>query len=373
MGARPEIALFIDPVSHHFLRDALFDTGSEPPTGDNILAPYVHLRDWFGDRGVPVFTADRLMRGESPAATNVYVSMGIQENYSELAQRPDVILSAFFALECPIVEPSLYRGLARVEKYFHRVFTFSGSAPLARFLRRPLNSRQFHIPQSFDGVHEDIWSNEDRGFLVMINANKRPRVYWRELYTERLRAIEYFGRTGAIDLYGIGWDGPPLRVGKSWVPWTVRRWQERLAHGWQKVCPDPLLAAARRAFRGKAISKAQTLGRYTFALCFENMILEGWITEKIFDCFFAGTVPVYWGAPDIERYVPPSCYIDMRQFRGYDELAQHLQSLTVADVRAYKENARIYLKSSAYQQRFTKQAFTDLFASIVAEDTEVTL
>ena len=41
----------------------------------------------------------------------------------------------------------------------------------------------------------------------------------------------------------------------------------------------------------------------------------GYISEKIFDCFFAGTVPLYLGAPDIEDYIPADTFIDLRQFR----------------------------------------------------------
>ena len=47
------------------------------------------------------------------------------------------------------------------------------------------------------------------------------------------------------------------------------------------------------------------------------MVLERWITEKIFDCFYAGTIPVYLGAPDVARWLPPECFIDMRRFGGY--------------------------------------------------------
>jgi hypothetical protein len=370
--AASSVAVFIDPVSHHFLGDGLFDVAQNRLAGDDILAPYAHLRTWFAERGVRVHTADRLLHGENVAERNVYISMGIQDNYRRLAGRRDVVLSAFFALECPIVEPALYRRLADAQRYFRRMYSFSDGDSLRPFLTAPLNCRPFHIPQSFAAVHEEIWRCENRDFLVMINANKLPRLYHRELYTERLRALEFFGRTGEIDLYGKGWDGPSRRVGKTWVPATVRRMTENLTRVWQRVRPDPILQAARRVYKGIAGSKSQTLGRYTFALCFENMILNGWITEKIFDCFFAGTVPVYWGAPDIERHVPADCFIDARRFAGYAELREYLRSLGPDDVRGYKERARAYLGSAAFH-RFTKQAFADLFAEIVRADTGVSL
>ena len=77
------------------------------------------------------------------------------------------------------------------------------------------------------------------------------------------------------------------------------------------------------------------LAGHDFALCFENMILPGWITEKLFDCFYAGTVPIYWDATDIERWVPRECFVDMRQFAGYEELRGFLMACSRADIEAW--------------------------------------
>lgn len=370
--AAPRLALYIDPPTHHFQNDALFDADSPRLNGDHILAPYAHLRDWFAARNISVQTADRLLVSPGGPVRNVYVSMGAQEHAAQLAGRADVVSSAYFTMECPIVEPSLYRGLSRMQKLFKRIFCFTQARSLERFLAAPLDCRPFRIPQSFDAVHEDLWRREDRRFLVMINANKLPRVYWRELYTERLKAVEYFSRSGDIDLYGPGWDRPSLRLGKTWVPWTLRRIQERFKRAWQRLRPDPSLAAARRAWRGPAPSKGETMSRYRFALCYENMALEGWITEKIFDCFFAGTIPVYWGAPDIGEHVPAECFIDRRRFSDDAALKCFLKSLGEKEVRAYREKARDYVASPRFDP-FRKQAFTDLFASIVAEDVGISL
>src|SRR5262249_24492210 len=165
---------------------------------------------------------------------------------------------------------------------------------------------------SFDDAHEDICNNSRRQFMVMINSNKLPLVYCRELYTERMRAIEFFGRTNDIDLYGKGWSEPAFPMHRKWVPWTFRWTHHALNRWWDCIHPDLCLKAAQRVYRGTIPSKSQTLGQYTFALCFENMILKGWITEKIFDCFFAGTIPIYWGAPEIGECIPAQCFIDMR-------------------------------------------------------------
>lgn len=371
-SANRDIALFIDPVSHHFQNDALFDRHSTRLNGDQILEPYSYLRDQLTQRGISVHTADYLLRGEHCRAKNIYASMGLLNHYPELAQRSDVVLSAFFALECPIVEPTLYRALTQVQKSFKRIFSFSDATSLQPFLRSAIECHHFFIPQSFDTVHEALWQQSDRQFMVMINANKLPRLYLQELYTERLRAVEFFNRTDDIDLYGVGWDLPPYQVGKTWVPYTLRALKRNLTHHYHRLYPDPLLEAARRAYKGKAQSKSETLGHYTFALCFENSILKGWITEKIFDCFFAGTIPIYWGAPDVQDYIPAHCFIDMRNFADYADLKNYLKSLTSSDIQGYKQRAREFLQSKQFYP-FSKYAFVDLFCQLIQEDTDVEL
>jgi alpha(1,3/1,4) fucosyltransferase len=371
MNAQPNIALYIDPPSHHFLDNRLFIVEDGRLTGDRLHEPYAYLREFFLARGIPVQTADHLPL-ESNGTRNIYVSMGTLNNYQKLARRSDVVLSALFAMECPIVEPSMYRALRQAQHSVKRIFSWSDSDSLKRFVGAPLRCTSFCWPQSFNDVHEPLWNQQDRKFLVMINANKLPRIYWQELYTERLRAVEFFSRTNDIDLYGVGWDQLPHRVGKTWVPYTLRSMRRTLMHHYHRFNPDPQLEAARRVYRGSAKSKSETLGQYTFALCFENAILKGWITEKIFDCFFAGTIPIYWGAPDITDYVPAECFIDMRQFSNYSELRAYLKSLSQSDIQKYRENARDYLRSPQFYP-FTKQAFTELFARIVAEDADIPL
>lgn len=369
MSPGPRVALYIDPASPSFLRDRFFDSNGASHAGDHILAPYAYLWKFFNAKNIPVHTADYLP-AHPDGTRNLYVSIGNPANYRKLSRRTDVVLSAFFAMECPIVEPSIYRALNRAQHYFKRIFSWSDSPSLERFVGGRLRCEPFRWPQSYESVHEEIWRRADRRFLVMINGNKLPRLYWQELYTERMRAVEYFSRTGEIDLYGVGWDGPSIRVGKIPVPSTLRRLHRKLLGYWQRIRPDPLLEAARRAYRGFAHSKPEILGKYKFALCFENSILKGWVTEKIFDCFFAGTVPVYWGAPDIETYVPKECFVDRRDYAGYSELKSYLKSLTDKDVLTYKENARDYLNSPQFRP-FTKDAFVELFARIVEEDARV--
>ena len=300
------------------------------------------------------------------------MSVGLRRRFEPLHRRHGVALSAFFVPECPIVNPRLYADLYEASLHFKRMYSFSDDSSIRPFLRGPVSFRPFRYPYPFDSVDEEAWAQRDRAFLVMINGNKVPPLKTRELYSERLRALEYFGRYDEIDLYGIGWDGPPFRVGETRIPRMIRNLRYRMDAAVDRAWPerDPLLAAARRAYRGPVSSKSATLARYTFSICFENMVLEGWVTEKLFDCLRAGTVPVYLGAPDVDRWVWPECYVDMRRFTSYEELREFLHSLSPAEIDAYREAAREYFASDEFHP-FSKEAFAEIFEEIVREDAGV--
>jgi alpha(1,3/1,4) fucosyltransferase len=368
-----DLTLLIDPVTYHFEKDAMFDASRMPKEEAEFLGRWAHLRPWFQKRGIKVHTADRYFCGEVRSSRYVFISFGQANRYRQIAHRPEFVLSAFFAMESPIVEPTqYYTRLHLLQKHFKRIFTFTDISAFAPFLRGPVQSQLFHLPYMYDSVNPRLWGQCDRKFLVMINHNKLPAVTWNELFTERMRAVEFFAGSKEIDLYGLGWDGPSFQLGGSTLPGAIQKMRRALQKQWQRLRPVPALQAARQVYCGSVRSKLETLAKYQFAICFENVAMQGWVTEKIFDCFVTGTIPVYLGAPDIRRYVPESCFIDMRQFSDYGELRRHLKSLGEAEIRHLRERGREFLSSEQFRP-FTRQHFTERIARIIQEDAGISL
>ena len=50
--------------------------------------------------------------------------------------------------------------------------------------------------------------------------------------------------------------------------------------------------------------------KYKFIICYENSYTDGYVTEKIFNCFYAKTIPIYNGAPNINNYINSESYIN---------------------------------------------------------------
>ena len=73
---------------------------------------------------------------------------------------------------------------------------------------------------------------------------------------------------------------------------------------------------------------------------------RGYITEKIFDCFVAGCVPIYLGAPNIEWYIPKACFIDRNDFESDAALYHFLKNMTEKDYQIYIDHIQRYLMSS---------------------------
>lgn len=84
-------------------------------------------------------------------------------------------------------------------------------------------------------------------------------------------------------------------------------------------------------------TKLETIANYKFTLCFENSLAKDYVTEKFFDPLFAGSVPVYSGAPNVDEFAPGKhCFINIANFNTPETLAAYLQMLGRDDA-AYNE------------------------------------
>jgi len=84
--------------------------------------------------------------------------------------------------------------------------------------------------------------------------------------------------------------------------------------------------------------KQNALNNYLFYLAFENTIEPGYVTEKIYDAFVAGTVPVYHGHRDCRKFIPhPKAAIFVDDFEDISTLTAYLNYLS-HNQSAYEEH-----------------------------------
>lgn len=227
--------------------------------------------------------------------------------------------------ESPANNPWVYRNIPAIVRHYDKVF----------FIPKAARFPHFHYPQNFDALNATYFDAPRKSFMVMMNSSSRAKGFWNaELYSKRVEALRFFADHGDVELYGPRWD----RSGLSFV---------------------------RKIWKGFAENKPLTMSNYNFVLCFENATWPGYVTEKIFDCMVVGTIPIYWGAPDIEEDVPTECFIDMRKFKNYGELRSFLRGLTAEDIRGYREAMRRYFISEQFK-KFTPKHFGETVLEIIS-------
>lgn len=188
---------------------------------------------------------------------------------------------------------------------------------------------KFHYPQAKLLRNKILPDFNDKKLCVLIAGNKKSS-HPQELYSERKKAIAFFSSldTDEFDLYGTHWEGY-----KNW--------------------------------KGPAHKKEEILKNYRFCICYENMKDQyGYITEKIFDCFAAGVIPVYWGASNVQDYIPPDCFIDRRKFASMEELYTFLKAMTKEEHAGYVDRIKAYLVSEK-SHPFSPKHFLETFSEAV--------
>jgi alpha(1,3/1,4) fucosyltransferase len=76
-------------------------------------------------------------------------------------------------------------------------------------------------------------------------------------------------------------------------------------------------------------------------------------------------VPVYWGAPNVENYIPSDCFIDRRKFESNEALLAFLQKMTKEEWEGYLERAQIFLQSEVAKM-FTPENLARTLADAVS-------
>lgn len=323
-------SVYIDPSYPSYYDDRLFDTSDPILNRDDTLLPFARMREALNARGIAVHTADKLLAQAPSEGVSEYYSLGILDNYSKLHSRKDVKLAGFLIMEPPVVAPRLYRALPDLTRHFERVYVHNteGDGYSLKGVDRS-RLRTFRWPQPNRGVLEPYWSIEHRkNRIVVINGNHIPRSLNAELYSKRISAMASLARLENVDLYGRGWD--------KW--WSHRSMWPPYWLNYRSLMS---------IYRGACDSKYKVLSQYRYSLCFENMAMKGYVTEKIFDCLYAGCVPLYLGAKNIEDLIPRAAYVDCRQFSTWEELNRHVSAMSVDQVEAMRQAGREFLESAS--------------------------
>lgn len=103
-------------------------------------------------------------------------------------------------------------------------------------------------------------------------------------------------------------------------------------------------------------NKTAVLEQYLFHLAFENQNEDDYITEKLWGVLSSGTVPIYFGAPNVKEHAPPNSIIVVDDYDSMEDLAAYLQK--VATNKTLYETYHAWRKQPLAESFHRKYDFT---------------
>jgi hypothetical protein len=285
------------------------DTASE--IGDDLAYPAVYMARRLRDLGHQVNTLDMAALETFEAAIFFDHPTFLNSYCRQLRRMPGKKLYLFL-LENPANRPDNYWRWNH--RPFEKVFTWDpGLVDDKKYVKFWLPIK---IPEPFA-----IDRSDKTKFCITIVSQKYSG-HRTELYSERVRAIRWFEREhpSEFDLFGLNWD-------RFYFSGKISRLNIFLQR-FYKTFPNAPKSNRFPSFRGSVKRKNAVMRNYKFAIAYENAAFPGYVTEKIFDAFFAGCVPIYVGAPDVTDYIPPETFIDKRNFPDYPSLYRYLKEMS---------------------------------------------
>lgn len=299
-----------------FLKNQIFDINN----GNNI---FFKLNKRIKKHNVDLNTIDIQPLAEAYIYCDVPYPWQINDWLNLLSHISKNILLCF---ESPLINPFSH---IRITTYlFKKIYNYDSKAVDNQKIFK------FYIPQLSEGTKTKAKEFKDRKLLTLINSKKGVppllRLFSlgkRNLYVERNKAIKFFQKAipGDFALFGKGWSISDTPVYKGEIP-------------------------------GK--KKIQALSNYKFCICFENTVVDGYITEKIFDCLKARCIPIYWGAPDIKKFIPSGCFIDFGDFNyNYGSLLKYLKLMTEEKFTKHIEEINKLLSNKNFLETWFEEGF----------------
>ena len=172
--------------------------------------------------------------------------------------------------------PEIYKTIINHEHHYDLIFTYEKT-----LLDRNPEKYKFH-PCDTSGIEKQSHKIHRKTKLVSMIYSEKTWMFGHRLRHIIAKTLLPKMRYDKIDLFGRGTDSP-------------------------------------------LVLKSEGTNDYMFQIAIENAQRENYFADKIYDCFVTGTVPIYWGAPNVVDYFDKDGILI---FNTPDELVEILNSLS---------------------------------------------
>lgn len=277
---------------------------------------------------------------------NVHQIIGIRHK-NPLTKNSKRIL---FRNEPSVVVPKNFLGNYR--RVFHKVIDFG----------RKEESGTFHVfwPQDWMKFREERFYYKSRSDRLAIVSSHKMSLVSGELYSLRRLSAKVMT---SVDLFGHGWDASPAKVGRMVLSHLLSAVLTRQSIS---VNSFQYLFARQPNFKGPVVDKIQTLSQYRYSLVIENSV--EYMSEKLFDSLFAGTIPIYVGPPVSQFGIPQGIVFEAEP--TLQSIRQCLSLAKAADFAKWQEATWNFLNHpSTFENWSSERIFSRILAYIENDES----
>lgn len=306
IAAKQKLVLFI-PFDEYDTHDRIFEGGM-----DNY---WYQLKHACAQAGFILTTR----RDRDPK--KVYAIVAFNAPQQDIMSRYKDAKKILYMWEPPTIHPLNFSK--RVHAQYDYIATWHDKLIDGKKYHKFNYALLFNAPQQ-------LRTFKQKKLCCMFVGNKRS-AHPDELYSQRLAMVQFLEQhaPAEFDLYGPGWP------------------------------------TSYRTYRGFAQDKIAVMKNYKFAIVYENMCnIPGYITEKIFDAFSAGCVPVYWGASNIAHHIPADCFIAREKFASDAAVYEFLKTMSEEEYNGYSTAIRNFV-SSEKAYLFSRERYIETFIELL--------
>ena len=324
----------------------MFSSNNELNRGEDSLKPFYYLYKNLHKLNHKV---DFIFNFSNIEEIDIFVFINYPDDNNDIVKKALQTnkIKILYMYECEAIHPNNYKYLNK----FNFCFTWDDSLVD--------NSKFFKINcPSYNDYHLNQKNNyhfNDKKLLTFV-LSKKFVINKYELYSLRENILDFYERNISydFDFYGFGWNKVNLK----------NRYLNKLINSNNFL--REFFNKKYKNYKGNISGrKEKIIQKYKFCFCIENAkSYNGYITEKIFHCFFAGSIPIYSGCNNISEHIPSNCFIDFNKFENLNALHNFIKNMDEKKYYEYIENIQNFLRSKKFEQ-FSIDYYVNKFSNLL--------
>ena len=311
-------------VTNNNLSNKIFEQNKDYQNDRGFMNIYSALKKIFFDFGVDLNTQDYYKKSEA----DFYLYADYNNNFNN-----SNIKNSFLIVREPPTALKT-KHLKSNEAKFEKIITWDDTkVDNKKYIK-------YNYSYNFNNYNKNLKKfKKDREKLSVMIFRKNFSTHKDQLYTKRENIIKWYQENDSksFDLYGKDWDKFQIRT----YPLTFfNRFNltDKLFSGFNFINDS--------VYKGQINNKQDVMMDYYFSYCYENIAnIHGYISEKIFDCLFSATIPIYLGASNILDHIPKEIFIDARNFNSISDINNYIKSRSKKQISLIQDNIIDYINS----------------------------